>query len=245
MNSTQGSRLKFISEPSLVDLPPVGNLTDHVEHNALQFPSAPVISVQAEKTWHDISSLEFQTQVQNLAKGLMADGIEPGQRIAIFSRTNYQWTLADYAIWYAGAISVPIYETSSPEQIEWMMTDSGVVATFFETQRNVQTFESVSANVPLMTRTYVFNENAIDDLAAKGMSITDEQLDERRKLATHEDLATIIYTSGTTGRPKGCMLTHGNLMSESDNLIAGIPEIFAVPELQLCFSYLLHMFSDA
>ncbi len=243
MSSTQVTGLKTISEPSLVPLPPVGNLSDHVEHNAHQFPSAPVVSVQEEKIWRDISSLEFQTQVRNIAKGLIAEGIEPGQRIAIFSRTNYQWTLADYAIWYAGAVSVPIYETSSPEQIEWMMTDSGVVATFFETRRNVQTFESVSANVPHMTRSYVFNENVIDDLALKGLSITDGQLDERRKLNTHEDIATIIYTSGTTGRPKGCMLTHGNLMSESDNLIAGIPEIFAVPGAStLLFLPLAHVF---
>ena len=243
MNDPSVTSLRSVSEPSLVSLPPVGNLSDHVEHNAQQFPSAPVIATSSDNLWTDISSLEFRLQVRNVAKGLIADGVEFGQRIAIFSRTNYEWTVADYAIWYAGAISVPIYETSSPEQIEWMMTDSGAVATFFETTRNVQTFNVTANNVPLMARSYVFKEGCFEELTTKGANVSDEELDQRRSLNTHEDIATILYTSGTTGRPKGCMLTHGNLMSESDNLIAGIPEIFAVPGAStLLFLPLAHVF---
>jgi long-chain acyl-CoA synthetase len=178
-----------------------------------------------------------------VAKGLIASGIEAGQSVAIFSRTRAEWTIADYAIWYAGCISVPIYETSSAHQVQWIMSDANVVATFFEAGRTLYPFKEIADSVPNMTRRFIFAEGALDELTSSGLHISDEELDARRKLAGPSDTATLIYTSGTTGQPKGCMLTHGNLMFEADTLIAGIPEIFDVPDSStLLFLPLAHVF---
>ena len=193
--------------------------------------------------WLDISCSEVRTQIRSVAKGLIADGIQPGDRVAVFSRTRYEWTIADYAIWYAGGVTVPIYETSSSSQVEWIMSDAGVVATFFEADRTTSAFKEVSSALPNMRTSYIFTSGAFDELSLRGSSITDEQLDERRLIARPNDLATIIYTSGTTGRPKGCMLSHSNFMNEVDNLVAGYPEIFQVPgSSTLMFLPLAHVF---
>lgn len=193
--------------------------------------------------WLDISCSEVRTQIRSVAKGLIADGIQPGDRVAVFSRTRYEWTIADYAIWYAGGVTVPIYETSSSSQAEWIMSDAGVVATFFEADRTTSAFKEVSSALPNMRTSYIFTSGAFDELSLRGSSITDEQLDERRLIARPNDLATIIYTSGTTGRPKGCMLSHSNFMNEVDNLVAGYPEIFQVPgSSTLMFLPLAHVF---
>ena len=124
--------MRHSSTPALVPHATSGNVTDHVEYNAINFPSAPVIAIEEHGSWHAMSSTSFRDEVRAVAKGLIADGIQEGERVAIFSRTRYEWTIADYAIWYAGAITVPIYETSSAEQVQWMMQDSHIVATFFE-----------------------------------------------------------------------------------------------------------------
>ena len=193
--------------------------------------------------WLDISCSEVRTQIRSVAKGLIADGIQPGDRVAVFSRTRYEWTISDYAIWYAGGVTVPIYETSSSSQVEWIMSDAGVVATFFEADRTTSAFKEVSSALPNMRTSYIFTNGAFDELSLRGSSITDEQLDERRLIARPNDLATIIYTSGTTGRPKGCMLSHSNFMNEVDNLVAGYPEIFQVPgSSTLMFLPLAHVF---
>jgi long-chain acyl-CoA synthetase len=222
--------MRNASTPALVESPVSGNVTDHVEFNGHEFADAHVIAVEVNGEWQPMTAAEFQRQVRGVAKGLIADGIAPGDRVAIFSRTRSEWTIADYAIWYAGAITVPIYETSSAEQVQWMMQDSHVIATFFEATRTLYPFNEIASTVPQMTRQYIFAEGGLSDLIAKGAHISDDELDARRSVSTPNDTATIIYTSGTTGRPKGCVLTHGNLMSECDNLIAGIPDVFGRPD---------------
>lgn len=235
--------MRNASTPALVAAPTSGNVTEHVEYNGEHFASVSVIAVEIEGEWSPISAADFRQQVRAVAKGLIADGIQPGDRIAIFSRTRSEWTIADYAIWYAGAITVPIYETSSAEQVQWMMEDSHVVATFFEATRTLYPFNEIAHTVPHMTRQYIFTEGGLIDLINRGVDITDDALDARRSIATPDDTATIIYTSGTTGRPKGCVLTHGNLMSECDNLIAGIPEVFLREDAStLLFLPLAHVF---
>lgn len=229
--------------PALVAPRESGNLTDIIELNAKQFPSHPLASVPVGTEWKTVSSTEFHSLVRSVAKGLIADGIQTGDRVAIFARTRYEWTVADFAIWYTGAIPVPIYETSSPEQVKWIMSDSNVVATFFEATRTTHAFNEISSFVPQMTHSYIFAENAFADLAAKGASVTDEELEERRTHAQPHDPATIIYTSGTTGQPKGCVLTHSNMLAEVDTLVEGIPEIFKAPEAStLIFLPLAHVF---
>lgn len=235
--------MREVVEPALATAITAGNLTDHVEENAATHPAHAVFAKAEGTDWTPVTSIEFRDQVRAVAKGLIADGIKAGDRVAIFSRTVYEWSVVDYAIWYAGAISVPIYETSSAEQVEWMMSDAKVVATFFETNRVVATFDEVARNLPEMTNRYVFQEDALDALAIRGQEISDEILEQRRTHAKLEDVATIIYTSGTTGRPKGCMLTHHNFMAECDNLIQILPEVFGTPEAStLLFLPLAHVF---
>jgi len=220
------SGMQVISEPALVAPPSVGNVTDHVEDNAELFPHHPVFALDADGAWTPVSSVDFRDTVRSVAKGLIADGIKVGDRVAIYSRTRYEWSVADYAIWYAGAITVPIYETSSPEQVSWIMSDANVVATFFESNHVLATFDEVASALPEMTARYLFSQDALSALAIRGAEVSDDTLEHHRSQATPDDIATIIYTSGTTGQPKGCMLTHGNFMTECDNLVAALPEIF-------------------
>jgi long-chain acyl-CoA synthetase len=190
-----------------------------------------------------VTSQQFLDQVKAVAKGIVASGVEPGQRVGIMSRTRYDWTVADYAIWYAGATVVPIYETSSAEQVEWILGDSNAVGVFLESAKNKKVFDEVADRIPDCTRAWIFDDGALDTLVAAGAGISDEELESRRATLNPESLATIIYTSGTTGRPKGCMLTHGNFMFEVDNIVAGMPQLFTVQGAStLLFLPLAHVF---
>jgi long-chain acyl-CoA synthetase len=235
--------MRELSVPA--NIPPVtsGNVTDHIEELVARNPNFPSVSVQTDDDWNIVTAAQFRTQVRSVAKGLIAEGLQPGDRIAILSRTRYEWTVADYAIWYAGCVTVPIYETSSPEQVEWIISDAHVVATFFEAQRTTHAFAPIADKVPHMTRSYIFGDNALDQLTQKGVGISDGELDSRRTAVGPSDPATLIYTSGTTGRPKGCIITHGNMMAEVDTLVKGIPEVFEIPEAStLIFLPLAHVF---
>jgi len=227
------------------NIPPVssGNVTDQIEDLFARNPQFPSVSIQTDDEWITITAAQFREQVRNVAKGLIAEGLNAGDRIAILSRTRYEWTVADYAIWYAGCVTVPIYETSSPEQVEWIVSDSHVVATFFEAQRTTHAFQPIAAKVPHMTRSYIFSDDVLAELARKGANVSDSELESRRTSAGPSDPATLIYTSGTTGQPKGCIITHGNLISEVDTLVKAVPEVFDVPEAStLIFLPLAHVF---
>lgn len=229
----------------VANIPPIssGNVTDQIEDLFARNPEFPSVSIQTDDEWSTITAAQFREQVRNVAKGLIAEGLNAGDRIAILSRTRYEWTVADYAIWYAGCVTVPIYETSSPEQVEWIISDSHVVATFFEAQRTTHAFQPIAAKVPHMTRSYIFGENVLEELARKGSSVSDSELESRRTSAGPNDPATLIYTSGTTGQPKGCIITHGNLMAEVDTLVKAVPEVFDVPDAStLIFLPLAHVF---
>ena len=235
--------MRELSVPA--NIPPVssGNVTDQIEDLFARNPQFPSVSIQTDDEWSTITAAQFREQVRNVAKGLIAEGLNAGDRIAILSRTRYEWTVADYAIWYAGCVTVPIYETSSPEQVEWIVSDSHVVATFFEAQRTTQAFQPIAAKVPHMTRSYIFSDDVLAELARKGANVSDSELESRRTSAGPSDPATLIYTSGTTGQPKGCIITHGNLISEVDTLVKAVPEVFDVPEAStLIFLPLAHVF---
>ena len=235
--------MRELSVPA--NIPPVssGNVTDQIEDLFARNPQFPSVSIQTDDEWSTITAAQFREQVRNVAKGLIAEGLNAGDRIAILSRTRYEWTVADYAIWYAGCVTVPIYETSSPEQVEWIVSDSHVVATFFEAQRTTHAFQPIAAKVPHMTRSYIFSYDVLAELARKGANVSDSELESRRTSAGPSDPATLIYTSGTTGRPKGCIITHGNLIAEVDTLVKAVPEVFDVPEAStLIFLPLAHVF---
>src|SRR5580704_944839 len=172
--------------------------------------------------WQDVTARAFRDEVLPLAKGLIAAGIQPGDRVALLSRTRYEWTLIDYAIWAAGAVTVPIYETSSAEQVQWILSDSQARAVFVETAAHEATIGSLRAQSPGLEMSWRIEGDADDgqslhDLAARSGVIDDEQAEARRNAITAGDLATIIYTSGTTGRPKGCSITHANLLADTRN----------------------------
>jgi long-chain acyl-CoA synthetase len=232
--------------PVLVPAPTTGSLVDHVVEAASANPDRVTISVPRGSAWVGMTAQQFLDEVKAVAKGIVANGVEPGERIGVMSRTRYEWTLVDYAIWYAGAISVPVYETSSAEQIQWMLSDSGAVATFLESEKNKGTFDQVAVDIPSVTRVWVFDDGAIDSLKEDGRNVSDETLEERRRTVNPDTIATIIYTSGTTGRPKGCMLTHKNFMFEVDNVVQGMKEVFLAPgSSTLLFLPIAHVFGRA
>src|ERR1017187_241867 len=195
-----------------------------------------------EGRWQDVTAREFRDQVTGLAKGLIAAGIEPGDRVALMSRTRYEWTLIDYAIWAAGGVTVPVYETSSAEQVEWILGDSTAAAVFAETSTHEEIIGSVRGRLPSLEQLWM--TGGLDALAAGGAQISEEQLEQRRAGRAAADLATIVYTSGTTGRPKGCELTHGNLLADARNAVGALPEIFGISGCStLLFLPLAHVFA--
>jgi long-chain acyl-CoA synthetase len=231
------------SVAAIVPPPTSGSLVDAILDNAQTAPQRVALSVNRGGAWVGVTSQQFLDQVKAVAKGIVASGVEPGQRVGIMSRTRYDWTVADYAIWYAGGTVVPIYETSSAEQVEWILGDSNAVGVFLESTKNKHVFDEVKDRLPECSRVWLFDDGALDTLAAAGAGVSDEELERRRATLNPESLATIIYTSGTTGRPKGCMLTHGNFMFEVDNIVAGMPQLFKVQGAStLLFLPLAHVF---
>jgi long-chain acyl-CoA synthetase len=232
-----------------VDVPATGNLTDDVVRNAAEAPDAVVFGRREAGTeeWRDVTASEFLDEVRGVAKGLVAAGVATGDRVALVSRTRYEWTLFDYAIWFAGAVSVPVYETSSAEQIGWILRDSGTCAVVAEGPAHLARLTEVRADLDELRHVWSIEDNAVDVLTRLGADISDDELEKRRTTATPLDLATIIYTSGTTGQPKGCMLTHGNFMTE---LGVAVEELHALFEpdsddgaATLLFLPLAHVFA--
>ena len=221
-----------------------GNLADLPLRNARKIPGTAVFSRRTEDAWTDVTAREFDEQVSRLAKGLMAAGITPGQRVALMCRTRYEWTLADFAIWAAGAVTVPVYETSSAEQVQWILQDCGAVAIVVETGGHTATVGEVRDRLSELVDVWQIDAGAFDELGEAGESISDEDLRERRALADRTSLATIIYTSGTTGRPKGCELTHGNFMDLTENAVKRLSLVVSAEgAATLLFLPLAHVFA--
>ena len=247
------------SIPAAVEIAPSAGLADVVFERADREPEAVIMRRQADgggPPWREVTAAQFRGEVTALAKGLIAAGIGTGDRVALLSRTRYEWTLADYAILAAGAVTVPIYETSSAEQVEWILSDSGARALIAETPAHTEAIAEILGRLPGVQRIWLIEggaseasgaadaARALESLAADGADVRDEALDERRSARTAADLATIIYTSGTTGRPKGCQLTHANMLSDVRNAISALPEIFTVSgRSALLFLPLAHSFA--
>ncbi len=234
--------MQEFSEPALVSVPTEGNLTDHLLANERSAGTTAAIALPDGDGWRDLDYRQFADRVRAVAKGIVASGVEVGDRVGIMGRTSFEWTLFDYALWYAGAVPVPIYETSSAEQVEWILSDSGAVGVVLESARHREVFEQVAGSLPAVTRVWVLDDGAADELARAEAEVPDADLEARRSAVGPDDVCTIIYTSGTTGRPKGCTLTHGNFMFEVDAVIAGAPEVFAPGQSTLLFLPLAHVF---
>ncbi|NAZ87948.1 AMP-dependent synthetase/ligase [Kineococcus indalonis] len=232
-------------EPPLVPPATAGNLTDCVVDTAREVPGHVSVSrKQPDGAWRDVTAAQLLADVVAVAKGLLAAGVQPGDRVGLMARTSYEWTLVDVAVWFAGAVTVPVYETSSAEQVRWILSDSGAVACFAETTDNAARVAAVREHLPQLRDVWTLASGALDELRAAGRDTGDEELERRRTLAGPGDPATIIYTSGTTGRPKGCVLTHGNFLDLARNARAAIPEVLQRPDAAtLLFIPLAHVFA--
>ncbi|WP_435769332.1 AMP-dependent synthetase/ligase [Nocardioides sp. SYSU DS0651] len=237
--------MREYSTPQTVEVATTGNLTDDVVRNADEAPEAVQFSrPDGDDGWDDVTCLAFLQEVTAVAKGLVAAGIGPGDRVAIISRTRYEWTLLDYAGWFAGAVTVPIYESSSEDQIRWILDDSGARAVVVEDARLQARVEAVGAGLPRLEHAWVIEDGAVDMLAELGADVPDDELERRRTAAAPEDLATLIYTSGTTGKPKGCMITHGNFETELGVAVHELQRLFEADDAStLLFLPLAHVFA--
>ena len=241
--------MREFSMPALAQIPATANLADVVFRRAAEQPQAVVLRRPAGSSgvsgvWSDVTASQFKDEVIAVAKGLVASGIEPGDRVALMSQTRYEWTLIDYAIWIAGAVTVPVYETSSAEQAEWILSDSGARACFAETASYGDIIGSFRDRVPALSHLWQIDSD-LDSLRAAGADVGDEVIAERAAAAGAADLATVIYTSGTTGRPKGCELTHENLLADVRNAFLGPLTVVAGTENPgtLLFLPLAHVFA--
>jgi long-chain acyl-CoA synthetase len=221
-----------------------GNLAQTVVVNAREVPDMVVFSTRSGRGWQDVTATQFADDVNRLAKGLIAAGVEVGDRVALMSRTRYEWTLTDYAIWTVGGVTVPIYETSSPDQVAWILEDSGAVAAVVETALHAGAVSAVRDRLPGLRDVWQIESGALDELNRAGADVGDETLDARRASTDRTSLATIIYTSGTTGRPKGCELTHGNFKDLAENTCESLASVVrADGAATLLFLPLAHVFA--
>jgi long-chain acyl-CoA synthetase len=242
--NSEGGSVREYSAPLSVEIPATGNLTDDVVTNATEAPDAVVFARRTDAGWEDVTAATFLAEVRAVAKGLVAAGVETGDRVALVSKTRYEWTLVDYAIWFAGAVTVPIYETSSADQIEWILGDSGAVAVVAEGPEHTSRIAERRPALTDLRHVWSLTDNAIEVLRRLGEDIADDELERRRTTATPLDLATLIYTSGTTGRPKGCELTHGNFMVELGVAVPELSELFEAEDAStLLFLPLAHVFA--
>ncbi|MGV9885077.1 AMP-dependent synthetase/ligase [Streptomyces sp. NPDC003006] len=235
--------MREFSLPALYEVPADGNLTDIVRRNAAQHPDVAVIGRKVDGSWQDVDATTFLAEVRATAKGLIAAGVRPGDRVGLMSRTRYEWTLLDFAIWSAGAVSVPVYETSSAEQIQWILGDSGAVACVVELDAHAAAVESVRDRLPALAHVWQIDKGGVEELNRAGADVTDRTVDERSAVAGADDPATIVYTSGTTGRPKGCVLTHRSFFAECGNVVERLKPLFRTGECSvLLFLPVAHVF---
>ncbi|MFF8810777.1 AMP-dependent synthetase/ligase [Streptomyces pactum] len=239
--------MREITVPASATVPHVGGLADAVFEHAAETPELPVLARRtADGGWRDVTAAEFRDEVLALAKGLLAAGIRFGDRIAIICRTRYEWTLFDFAVWTVGAQSVPLYPTSSAEQVRWALHDAKVSACLVEHEDHAMTVGSVIDRLPELRHLWQLDAGALADLVAAGARVDDVAVDRHRLALTPDATATVIYTSGTTGRPKGCVITHANLMAECDNIVARYAQVFrnrpGEPAATLLFLPLAHVF---
>ncbi|MFF1392704.1 AMP-dependent synthetase/ligase [Streptomyces sp. NPDC058287] len=219
--------MREFTNPPLASAPPVGGLADAVFDHALEDPLRVALGRKDDAgRWCDVTAAEFRDEVLGLAKGLLAQGVRFGDRVAIMSRTRYEWTLFDFALWTIGAQVVPIYPTASAEQVFWTLHDAQVSAAMVEHEDHAMTIATVIDRLPTLSRMWQLDSDPVPRLIESGAHIDDEVVHRHRRAVTPDSIATIIYTSGTTGRPKGCVISHANFMFESDTMVSRWEPVF-------------------
>ena len=216
-----------ITIPAIIPAAVAGNLTNLISERAHFEPERVLVSRPMGDRWQAVTAKEYEEEIKAVAKGFIAAGVGFGDRVAIMAKTRYEWTVLDFAIWYAGAVPVPIYETSSAEQVDWILTDSAAVAIVVETPALSELVQPVMPST--CKNIWNITYNALATLTHEGKSVSDDEITKRREKLKPETLATLIYTSGTTGKPKGVQLTHGNFLSECGNVVNGASDLFLKP----------------
>ncbi|MBT2498435.1 long-chain fatty acid--CoA ligase [Agromyces sp. ISL-38] len=232
--------------PAVVAPDVEANTTDLLVDRVAATPDSVLFSLPtADGGWSPVTTREFYDQVIALAKGLVAAGIQPGDKIGLMCKTRYEWTLIDFATWFAGAVLVPIYETSSPAQVRWNLSDSGAIAVIVETPDHFARFDEVHPELPAIRSVWQIDLGDLDKLTASGTEVSDDEIERRRNLAVGSDIATLIYTSGSTGKPKGCVLTHSNFVETSRNAAIALREVVLDPNgaSTLLFITTAHIFA--
>jgi long-chain acyl-CoA synthetase len=237
------SAVREYTAPARIEVRDGEDLTDILVHNADRYPHRAAVLRKVGASWQDVTNAQLLDEVRAVARGLCAAGIQPGDRVGLLARTRYEWTIFDFAIWFAGAVTVPVYETSSAEQIEWILSDSGAAACVVEAPAHAAVVESLRPQLPDLGPVWVMDDGAVEALVESGRSTDDDELTRRRGLRGPETLATVIYTSGTTGRPKGCELTHGNFLFELRSAVDLLDEVFTEDACTLLFLPLAHVFA--
>lgn len=230
--------------PAVVQPDPEANITALLEDRVAATPDAPLFALPTpDGGWSDVSAREFHAQVVALAKGLIAAGVKPGEKIGFMCKVRYEWTLVDFAVAYAGAIVVPIYETSSPSQIQYILTDSGATGIIVETADHFARFDEIRADAPAVDKVWQMHLDHLAELSAGGSGVSDADLEKRRTAAKAADVATLIYTSGSTGVPKGCIIRHSNFVDLSRNAAVAMSEVVAPGASTLLFITTAHVFA--
>jgi len=237
--------MREYSSPIRIHTPQQSNITDLLLRHANSAANPALFAKPGDgSSWQDVTASQFAADAKAIAKGFIANGINPGARIALMAKTRYEWTLVDFAIWFAGCVTVPIYETSSPSQVAWIVADSEVKAIVLESATHEAVVRRAAHQEQLDTLDNIWQfEGGLEQLAEDGKDIDDEQLEARRSAVALSDIATIIYTSGTTGRPKGCELTHGNFVELAENAAASLPQAVYPGASTIMFLPLAHVFA--
>jgi long-chain acyl-CoA synthetase len=225
--------------------PPQNSAAQYVFDNARTRPDLVSLKVRHGDTWSEVTAAEFAEQVLSVARGLIASGIQPGDRVALMSKTRYEWTLFDFAVLAIGGVVVPIYETSSAEQVEWILSDSEAESVVVESPEHAAIVEQVRGQTPQLRQVWQIDGGAVAELTAAGAGVDVEQVHARLAATKPSDLASLIYTSGTTGRPKGCELTHLNFLSEVSEVASGLGNLFNANSSTLLFLPIAHVFGRA
>ncbi len=230
-----------------IDFRTGSSITDVLLERVRKDPSAPLMLRESSTgEWDEVSGEQFVADVASVAKGLIAAGLEPEGRVALFGATSYEWTLCDYAVWFAGGVTVPFYDSSSRDQLAWMIEDAGVGFGLVHTREHADRARAGAQDAGIAAGTvpvWVFGEDGLDELRAHGADVTDAELESRRSAVTGDSMATLIYTSGTTGRSKGCVLSHGNFVETVAAAQQHVPAVFAPGSVCLLFLPLAHVFA--
>ncbi|MBD7917111.1 AMP-binding protein [Cellulomonas sp. Sa3CUA2] len=230
--------------PLLIEVDPSDNLNDLLAARVRSTPDRVLVERHADGQWLPLTAREYDAEIVAAARGLVAKGVQPGDRVGIMSRTRYEWSLLDWATWAVGAVPVPLYETSSAEQVAWILTDADVSVLFVETPTHAELVAEVRDQAPTLRDVLVIDDGAVADLVTAGAGVDEAEIARRRGLAARDDLATVIYTSGTTGRPKGVELTHGNFSALTTNAVEKLNVVVSTPGARtMLFMPLAHVFA--